>query len=70
MGVKVRRPKGHTSCGMEAVEPQKPTLPTLAEYSHVWLAEVELARKPAPRDFTGSTYAFTFFRDLVQPLSI
>ena len=38
---------------MEAVEPQKPALPTLAEYSRVWLAEVELARKPSTAGFYG-----------------
>ena len=38
---------------MEAVEPQKPALPTLAEYSRVWLAEVELPPKPSTAGFYG-----------------
>jgi len=86
MGVKVRKPKGHTSwCvvidhegrrkttavgsreaaervkreiearlalgGMQTVEAQKPSLPTLADYAQGWLKNVGLERKPSTAGF-------------------
>lgn len=39
--------------GMEALKPEKPTSPTLAEYSKDWLKSVEHERKPSTAGFYG-----------------
>jgi len=102
MGVKVRKPKGHSSwCvvidhqgqrktkavgsreaaervrreievrlangGSSTLEPEPPKVPTLEEYSRIWLAEVELARKPSTAGFYGQylrLYVVPKFGDL------